>query len=81
MSSRTRGCGASTELDYRSVRIALRKISDERHDLTIVRGDGQRETVTCETRSVLVHDLLHHAVEAEAGLSYGFWACSRPDIR
>lgn len=55
------------------MRIAFRKISDERHELTIVRGDGQRETVACETRSVLAHDLLHYAVEAEAGLVYGFW--------
>lgn len=29
--------------------------------------------VACETRSYLVHDLLHYAVESEAGLSGGFW--------
>jgi hypothetical protein len=55
------------------MRIVLRKISDERHALEIERGDGRRDRVECETRSYLVHDLLHYAVESEAGLSTGFW--------
>jgi hypothetical protein len=55
------------------VRIALRKISDQRHELAIVRPNGRRESVTCETRSVLVHDFIHFAVEAEAHLDAGFW--------
>lgn len=55
------------------VRILLCKVSDQRHDLAIVRPDGRRESVTCETRSVLLHDFLHFAVEAAAGLSSGFW--------
>jgi hypothetical protein len=55
------------------VRILFRKISDERHVLEIVRGDGRREHVDCETRSYLVHDLLHYAVESEASLQGGFW--------
>jgi hypothetical protein len=53
--------------------IYLRKISDDRHALTIVRDDGRTDSVECETRSHLLHDLLHHAVEAEAGLDGGFW--------
>jgi len=55
------------------VRIQLRKISDQQHELAIVRADGRRESVACETRSVLVHDFIHHAVEAEAKLDAGFW--------
>ena len=31
------------------------------------------EESTCETRSLLRHDLLHYAVEAEAKLEDGFW--------
>lgn len=59
---------------YRSrMRIAFRKLSDERHVLQIVRSDGQCEEVECETRSYLLHDLLHYAVETEAGLDGGFW--------
>ncbi len=55
------------------MRISFRKTSDERHVLEIVRPDGRREKEECETRSYLVHDLLHYAVEREAGLAGGFW--------
>ena len=55
------------------MRILLRKVSDQRHELAIVRPDGGRESVSCETRSVLLHDFLHFAVEAAAGLTSGFW--------
>jgi hypothetical protein len=55
------------------VRIAFHKISDERHALEVEHDGGARERVECETRSYLMHDLLHYAVEAEAGLSGGFW--------
>ena len=60
-------------VSLRPVRILLRKVSDQRHELAIVRPDGRRESVSCETRSVLLHDFLHFAVEAAAGLSSGFW--------
>lgn len=49
------------------------KISDERHALDVVRDDGTREHVECETRSFLQHDLLHYAAESEANVEYGFW--------
>ena len=60
------------------MRILLRKISDQQHELAIVRegfarDGGPRESVVCETRSYLKHDLLHHAVEAEARIEGGFW--------
>lgn len=55
------------------VRILLRKLSDDRHVLQIIREDGRSEKVECETRSYLHHDLLHYAVEAEARLDGGFW--------
>jgi hypothetical protein len=55
------------------VRVAFRKVSDERHVLEIHREDGGHEQVECETRSYLVHDFLHFAVESEAKLSTGFW--------
>ena len=56
-----------------ALRIRFRKLTDERHVLEIVRPDGRREEVACETRSYLRHDLLHYAVESEAGLAAGFW--------
>jgi hypothetical protein len=55
------------------VRIVLKKISDQRHELAIVRADGRRESVACETRSLLMHDLIHYAVEAAARIETGFW--------
>ncbi|HUQ01746.1 MAG TPA: hypothetical protein VM261_04585 [Kofleriaceae bacterium] len=55
------------------MQIELHKISEQRHALTIVRADGTRERVECETRSFLQHDLLHYATEAEAGVDVGFW--------
>jgi hypothetical protein len=55
------------------MRIAFQKISDARHVLEILRADGRRERVECETRSYLAHDFLHFAVETEARLGGGFW--------
>jgi len=53
--------------------ITFRKVSDERHLLEVAWDDGRREGMDCETRSYLTHDLLHYAVEAEAGIQTGFW--------
>ena len=55
------------------MRIELRKISDQQHELVVIRDGGLREALTCETRSTLVHDLLHYAAEQEAGVQTGFW--------
>ena len=55
--------------------IRLTKLTDDRHGLEIVRTDGSREAATLETRSYLLHDLLHLAVETEAHLDSGFWGC------
>ncbi len=55
------------------MRIVFHKISDAAHALELVRDSGERERVECETRSVLVHDFLHLAVEERAGLDCGFW--------
>jgi hypothetical protein len=55
--------------------IRLTKLSNEQHRLEIVRADGSGESVALETRSLLLHDLLHLAVESEARLETGFWGC------
>jgi hypothetical protein len=55
------------------LRVAFRKITDERHVLEVTRADGRTESVECETRSYFAHDLLHYAVESEARLNGGFW--------
>jgi hypothetical protein len=38
-----------------------------------VRDDGTREARELETRGVLLHDLVHYAVEVEAGLKASFY--------
>lgn len=53
--------------------IVLTKLDDQRHRLEIRRDDGSAESVELETRSLLLHDLVHYAVEAEAGIEDGFW--------
>jgi hypothetical protein len=57
----------------RVLRILLTKLSDDRHRLAIERDDASTESVELETRSFLLHDLVHYAVEAEAKIDDGFW--------
>ena len=49
------------------------KLSDERHRFEYRRGDGSGEAIEMETRSLLTHDLVHYAVESEAGLRGSFY--------
>jgi hypothetical protein len=55
------------------MQIALTRRTDRRHRLTVTRDDGSRESVQLETRSLLLHDLVHLAVETEANLPRAFW--------
>jgi hypothetical protein len=53
--------------------IRLTRLTNDRHRLELVRDDGTREARELETRSALLHDLVHYAVETEAGLSASFY--------
>ncbi len=55
------------------MRILLKKMTNERHVLEILRKDGSRESVELETKSFWLHDLVHMAVESEARIQNGFW--------
>jgi hypothetical protein len=55
------------------MRIRLTKISDAEHTLELVRHDGMSDSLTLASRSFLWHDLLHYAVETNAGLYQSFW--------
>lgn len=55
------------------MRIVLTKLSDRAHRFEVLRDDGSRERVELETRSLLLHDLVHYAVEAQAGIDAGFY--------
>ena len=53
--------------------IRFTRLTNERHRFEIVRDDGTRESHELETRSTLLHDLAHYAVESEAGLRNAFY--------
>jgi hypothetical protein len=53
--------------------IRLTRLTNERHRLELVRDDGTCEALELETRSALLHDLVHYAVETEAGLAASFY--------
>jgi len=58
-----------------SAALSLRftRISPDRHRFEYRRADGTGEAIEMETRSLLVHDLLHYAVESEAELRGSFY--------
>lgn len=56
-----------------AIAIRLLRLSNDRHRLVVERPIGARIERALETRSTLLHDLVHFALEAEAGLTDGFW--------
>jgi hypothetical protein len=55
------------------MRICITRLTNERHALELLRDGGVAERVELETRSFLLHDLIHYAVESTAGLTTGVW--------
>jgi hypothetical protein len=53
--------------------LRLTRISPTHHRFDYRRQDGTGEAIEMETRSYLFHDLLHFAVEREAGLRGSFY--------
>jgi hypothetical protein len=49
------------------------RVSEDRHRFEYRRADGSGEAIEMETRSLLAHDLIHYAVESEAGLRGSFY--------
>ena len=49
------------------------RLSPTHHRFEYRRADGSGEAVEAETDAVLLHDLLHYAVESEAGLKGSFY--------
>jgi hypothetical protein len=49
------------------------RVSPTHHRFEYRRPDGSGETIEMETRSLLLHDLVHYAVESEAGLRGSFY--------
>ncbi len=55
--------------------IAITKLSDAEHRVTITRRDGSTESTTMVTREFLRHDFAHFAVETEVPVALGYWGC------
>ena len=55
------------------MQIRLTRLSNDRHRLELIRDDDTIEARELETRSALLHDLVHYAVETEAGLKASFY--------
>lgn len=53
--------------------IRLTRLANDRHRFEVVRDDGSHEAHELETHSTLLHDLVHYAVETEAGLTASFY--------
>lgn len=53
--------------------ITFTKLSHENHRVRFTREDGSVESIELETKSFLMHDLIHFCVETEAKLENGFY--------
>jgi hypothetical protein len=55
------------------MRILMTRTNPNRHRFAVIRADGTTESADLETHSMLVHDLVHYAVEMEAPFREGFY--------
>ena len=53
--------------------VRFTRLNPTHHRFEAIRADGTREVREFETRSLLLHDLVHYAVESEAKLRGGFY--------
>jgi hypothetical protein len=63
---------ATDERSEPALTVRFTRVSPTHHRLDLVRG-GATDSRVLETRSVLFHDLVHFALESEAGLANGFY--------
>ena len=53
--------------------LKIKRISPTHHTLEYIREDGTGEVKSFESKSVLLHDFMHLAIEREANLEHGFF--------
>jgi hypothetical protein len=53
--------------------VRFTRLNPTHHRFEAIRDDGTREAREFETKSLLLHDLVHFALESEAGLRGGFY--------
>lgn len=59
------------------MRVILTKNSDEEHGFEVIYDDGSRERIDLVSKSFLMHDFTHYAVESLAKTEAGFWGSLR----
>ncbi len=64
-----------------ALRVEFQKTNNESHLVTFTRDSGVSESAVLVTRSFLFHDLLHFALETEAGLRNGFYGMLAQGMR
>lgn len=55
------------------MQVRFHKLSDKEHGFSVVRADGSTLEARLDSRSYLIHDFSHFAVEQQAGLTDGFY--------
>ena len=55
------------------MQVSFTKLSAQEHRFVVIRDDGAREALVLESRSYLIHDWVHFAVEAELPIADGFY--------
>jgi hypothetical protein len=55
------------------LKIVLTKLTNTHHRIEFVRANGVRDGAELQTRSFLLHDLVHYGVESEAKLRRAFY--------
>ena len=55
------------------LKLSIKRISPTHHTLRYVREDGSGEEKAFESKSTLLHDFMHLAIESEAQLMHGFF--------
>ena len=55
------------------MKIEIKKATNHRCEYTITRDDKSVERITLDTKTYLVHDICHYAVEKNLKYSKGFW--------
>jgi len=55
------------------MRVVITKLSDVEHKIEVTRNDESTESTILNSRSFLMHDFAHFAVESEVPIKLGYW--------
>lgn len=55
--------------------VVITRLTPDTHRLRVERDDGTTDEIVLASRSFLLHDLAHLAVETEIGIRRGYWGC------